>query len=134
MKSFKYVNFLLILDFISFTNCYNSSSLKHVTEDSLKNYSKENGSEGCYALYDTGANYTETCTQFILDFPYICCKVHYEIGDFKNDFCMPIANNTKALSDVTYSFRHADKIEISCISKIINFSFILLSLFFILII
>ena len=134
MKSFKFVNILLLLYFISLTNCYNSSFLKNVTEDSLKNYSREDGYDGCYALYDTGANETETCTQFKLEFPKICCKVHFEIGDFKNDFCMPIANNTKALSDVTYSFRHANKIEISCISKIINFSFILLSLFFILII
>ena len=115
------INFM-ILNLISFSICYNSSNLTHVTAAKLANYSRENGYEGCYALYDNGANETETCTQFKLEYPYICCKVHYEIGDYKYDFCMPIANNTKALKDVRYAFRNAKNLDISCFSAKIEFS------------
>ena len=134
MKSMNIVKIVMILNILSFAICYNSSKLKHVTAQSLANYSRENGYEGCYALYDNGANDTETCTQFHLEFPYLRCKVHYEIGDFKNDFCMPIANNTKALSDVEYAFRNAENVEIDCFSTIFGFSLKLFLIYFILII
>ena len=63
-----FIYFLLI---ISFINCYNNTFMKNVTADSIANYSRENGYEGCLALYDRGANTTETCTQFKLEYPYI---------------------------------------------------------------
>ena len=113
MKTYILIYFSIIL--ICFINCYNNSHLRNITRDELEKYIKNNDSYGgCYALYDTGANDTETCTQFILSHPYICCKVHYEVDDFKNDFCMPIANNTKSLSDVKNAFRHAKNVEIDC--------------------
>ena len=94
--------------------------MKNVTADSLANYSRENGYEGCLALYDRGANTTETCTQFKLEYPYICCRIHYEIEGYKNDFCMPIANNAPAIGDVVSSFDNADILEIACNSNIIK--------------
>ena len=124
---------LIIFQYISLSKCYNNSHLKKVTANDLKNYSRENGYEGCYALYDSGANETETCTQFKLEVPYICCKVHYEIGDFKNDFCMPIANNSKAISDVKSSFSNADDVEILCQSLLYKLSPYLLLLLIIIV-
>ena len=131
MKSYIIIQLLIILEIISFSICYNNSDLKKVTANDLIGKS---GYEGCYALYDSGANETETCTQFKLENPYICCKVHFEIGDFHNDFCMPIANNTKALGDVEYAFRHASNVEIDCYSLIFKFSFYLVFILFILLI
>ena len=125
---------LIIFEYISLSNCYNNSKLKNVTANDLKNYSRENGYEGCLALYDSGANDTETCTQFKLEVPYICCKVHYKIGDFENDFCMPISNNTKAIKDVKKSFQNADEIEILCQSLFYNLSSYLLLLLLIIIV
>ena len=124
---------LIIFEYISLSICYNNSLLKNVTANDLAKYDREKGYEGCYALYDSGANETETCTQFKLEDPYLCCKVHYEIGDFKNDFCMPIANNTKAIKDVINSFNNADEIEILCKSSLYNLSSYLLLLILILI-
>ena len=124
---------LIIFQYISLSKCYNNSHLKNVTANDLKNYSRENGYDGCYALYDSGANETETCTQFKLEVPYICCKVHYEIGDFKNDFCMPIANNSKAISDVKSSFSNADDVEILCQSLLYKLSPYLLLLLIIIV-
>ena len=132
--SSKLLFLLIAFECISFSNCYNNSFLKNVTANDLKNYSRENGYAGCYALYDSGANETETCTQFKLEIPYICCKVHYEIGDFKNDFCMPISNNSKAIKDVKKAFRNADEIEIDCKSSSYNLSSYLLLLLLILIV
>ena len=109
------MKFIIILSiFSSFIKCYNNTLLKHVTNDSLANYSREDGYEGCYALYDGGANDTETCTQFKLEFPYICCRVHYELEGYKNDFCMPIANNPDAIGDVVEAFDNADVLDINC--------------------
>ena len=125
---------LIIFEYISLSNCYNNSKLKNVTANDLKNYSRENGYEGCLALYDSGANDTETCTQFKLEVPYICCKVHYKIGDFENDFCMPISNNSKAIKDVKKSFKNADEIEILCQSLFYNLSCYLLLLLLIIIV
>ena len=125
---------LIIFEYISLSNCYNNSKLKNVTANDLKNYSRENGYEGCLALYDSGANDTETCTQFKLEVPYICCKVHYKIGDFENDFCMPISNNSKAIKDVKKSFKNADEIEILCQSLFYNLSSYLLLLLLIIIV
>ena len=119
---------LIIFEYISLSICYNNSHLKNVTAKDLEKYDREKGYDGCYALYDSGANETETCTQFKLEDPYLCCKVHYEIGDFKNDFCMPIANNTKAIKDVINSFDNADVIEILCKSSFYNLSSYLLLL------
>ena len=125
---------LIIFEYISLSNCYNNSKLKNVTANDLKNYSRENGYEGCLALYDSGANDTETCTQFKLEVPYICCKVHYKIGDFENDFCMPISNNSKAIKDVKKSFKNADEIEILCQSLFYNLRSYLLLLLLIIIV
>ncbi len=125
---------LIILESISFLSCYNNSHLKNVTANDLVNYSRTDGYNGCYALYDSGANETETCTQFKLETPYVCCKVHYEIGDFKNDFCMPIANNSKAIKDVKNSFSNADDIEILCKSLFYNLKPYLLLLLILIII
>ena len=131
---YKILFLLIIFEYISLSNCYNNSKLKNVTANDLKNYSRENGYEGCLALYDSGANDTETCTQFKLEVPYICCKVHYKIGDFENDFCMPISNNTKAIKDVKKSFQNADEIEILCQSLFYNLSSYLLLLLLIIIV
>ena len=125
---------LIIFEYISLSNCYNNSKLKNVTANDLKNYSRENGYEGCLALYDSGANETETCTQFKLEDPYICCKVHYKLGDFENDFCMPIANNKKAIKDVKTSFKNADEVEILCQSLFYKLSSYLLLLLLIIIV
>ena len=119
---------LIIFEYISLSICYNNSFLKNVKANDLLKYDREKGYEGCYALYDSGANETETCTQFKLEVPYICCKVHYEIKEKKNDFCMPIANNTKAIKDVINSFDNADVIEILCKSSFYNLSSYLLLL------
>ena len=116
-----FLSFILLSLFISFIECYNNTNLKNITADDLYKYSKEDGYEGCYALYDSGADRTETCTQFKLEFPYICCKVHYTIGVYKNDFCMPIANNADAIGDVVKSFKNADEIDIDCHSNMIKF-------------
>ena len=132
--NFSLKQIIIITICLSFIECYNNTLLVNVTAKSIEKYSKDDGYEGCYALYDNGANDTETCTQFHLEFPYLCCKVHYEIGEFKNDFCMPIADNTKALSDVEYAFRNADNVEIDCFSTIFGFSLKLFLIFFILII
>ena len=113
--------FLILIINISFIKCYNNTELRYVTKDTIANYSREEGYEGCYALYDRGANSTETCTQFKLEFPYICCKVHYEVDGYKNDFCMPIANNADAIGDIVSSFGNADELEIDCQSKMIKF-------------
>ncbi len=131
---YKILFLLIIFEYISLSNCYNNSKLKNVTANDLKNYSRENGYEGCLALYDSGANDTETCTQFKLEVPYICCKVHYKIGDFENDFCMPISNNSKAIKDVKKSFKNADEIEILCQSLFYNLSSYLLLLLLIIIV
>ena len=128
MKEYLFIYISLVL--ISFINCYNSSFLKNITKADLERYSKDNGYEGCYALYDSGANDTETCTQFKLEYPYICCRVHYEIDDFKNDFCMPIANNTKSLSDVENAFQNAKNVEIDCNSTNLKIPFYLFVLLF----
>ena len=116
--------------FLSLINCYNNTFLKNVTADSIANYSRENGYEGCYALYDRGANDTETCTQFKLEYPYICCRVHYGLGGFSNDFCMPIANNEDAIGDVVSSFSNADELDIDCHSNIIKLIKVGIILFF----
>ena len=133
-KKYLIYSLIIILQLISFISSYNNSALKNVTANDLQNYSRTNGYEGCYALYDSGANETATCTQFKLETPYICCKVHYQIGDFKNDFCMPISNNEKALKDVVNSFDNADEIEIDCNSLPFEFSFSLFLILFILLI
>ena len=106
---------------LSFIECYNNTLLVNVTANSIKKYSKDNGYEGCYALYDRGANSTETCTQFKLEFPYICCKVHYEVEGYKNDFCMPIANNPDSIGDVVSAFKNANNLDINCYSYMIKF-------------
>ena len=116
---------LIISELILYIACYNSSHLKNVTAIDLENYSRENGYNGCYALYDSGANNTETCTQFKLEYPYICCKVYYRIGDFSNSFCMPIANNEKAIGDVEDAFDNADDIDIACYSYPFKYSYYL---------
>ena len=54
------------------------------------------------------------------EFPYICCRVHYEIDGFTNDFCMPIANNAGAIGDVVSSFDNADELDIACNSYLIK--------------
>ena len=112
MKENIFIYISLIL--ICFINCYNSSNLKNITKAELEKYSREDGYAGCYALYDSGANDTETCTQFKLVHPYICCKVHYEIEDFKNDFCMPVANNSKSIKDIKKAFKNAKNVQIEC--------------------
>ena len=115
MKAHIFFHLLILLNFIFLITSYNNTYLKNVTADDLEQYDRElDGYKGCYALYDSGANETETCTQFKLEVPYLCCKVHYKIGDFQNDFCMPISNNEKSISDVKKSFKHADEIEIDC--------------------
>ncbi len=110
--------------------------LKKVTENDIAKYDRENGEEGCYALYDSGANTTETCTQFKLKDPYICCQIFYKVGtDFENKFCLPIVNNIAALKDVEYAFRDASYIEINCGTKFINthlFLYILTTVMFLL--
>ena len=121
---------LIILNFIFLIISYNNSELKHVTADDLEHYSREDGYKGCYALYDSGANETEICTQFKLEEPYLCCKIHYKIGDFQNDFCMPVANNEKSLKDVKKSFKNADDIYIDCNSLYFKFHFYLSLIFF----
>ena len=130
MKSNNLFLLLIIFNILSYITCYNNSHLKNVTADYLEKFSREEGYEGCYALYDSGANSTEICTQFKLEEPYLCCKVHYEIGDFKNDFCMPIANNTKSLSDVKNAFRHAKNVEIDCNSLSFKIGFYLCLILF----
>ena len=115
------MEFIYFLLLISYINCYNYTLLKNVTADSIANYSRENGYAGCMALYDRGANTTETCTQFKLEHPYTCCRVHYEIDGFTNDFCMPIANNADAIGDVVSSFDNADELVVDCNSNIIKF-------------
>ena len=114
------INILLIFSFflISFINSYNNTLLKNVTKDSISNLT---GYDGCYALFDRGANDTATCTQFILDYPYICCRVHYELDGYSNDFCMPIANNEDSIGDVVSSFSNADSVDVDCHSNLINF-------------
>ena len=112
---------IIITICLSFIECYNNTLLVNVTAKSIEKYSKDDGYEGCYALYDRGANKTETCTQFKLEYPYICCKVHYEVDGYKNDFCMPIANNPDAIGDIVSSFDNADELEIDCHSKMIKF-------------
>ena len=95
--------------------------MKNVTEKSIESYSREDGEKGCLALYDTGANSTETCTQFQLKSPYKCCYVYYEIGtDYKNSFCMPIANNEHSIGDVENAFKRADELIIDCGASSIN--------------
>ena len=113
-----FIYFLLII--ISYINCYNNTFLSNVTADSIASYSRENGYEGCVALYDKGANTTETCTQFKLEYPYTCCRVHYEVDGYSNDFCMPIANNADAIGDVVSSFDNADELDIDCNSYLIK--------------
>ena len=78
------------------------------------------------------ANSTEIFTQFKLEPPYACCKVHYEIGDFKNDFCMPISKNEKSLKDVVKAFRHAKNLDIDCYSLFLKYNFYFLLILFIL--
>ena len=119
VKTFIIFIFLDLL--ILFINCYNNTLLKNVTKDSIASYSREEGYQGCYALYDNGANDTETCTQFKLEHPYTCCRVHYELDGYKNDFCMPIANNADAIGDVESSFSNADELDIDCHSHVIKF-------------
>ena len=117
---------LILFDFILNIACYNSSNLTNVKAIDLYNLT---GYDGCYALYDSGANNTETCTQFKLEYPYICCRVYYKIGDYTNSFCMPIANNEKAIGDVEDSFDNADEIDIACYSislKFFNYLFLIL--------
>ena len=117
----KLLLYLLLSIYISLVDCYNNTNLKIVTKEYISRFSREDGYEGCYALYDSGANDTETCTQFQLEFPYICCRVHYELDGFKNDFCMPIANNPDAIGDVVKSFKNAEELDIDCHSNIIIF-------------
>ena len=126
------MKFILILLIIksSLINCYNNTLLKKVTKDDISGYHRENGYEGCYALYDSGANDTETCTQFKLEYPYTCCRVHYELDGYKNDFCMSIANNADAIGDVVDAFDNADELDIDCHSFMIK-SFMKLLLFII---
>ena len=126
--------FVIILSFYSsFIKCYNNTLLKGATKDSIANYSRDDGYEGCWALYDGGANDTETCTQFKLEVPYTCCRVHYELEGYKNDFCMPIANNADAIGDVVDAFDNADEVDIDCHSLMIkSFEKLFLSLIFIL--
>ena len=109
--------FILLFSLITFINTYNNTLLRNVTKDSI---STLEGYDGCYALYDRGANDTATCTQFVLDSPYICCRVHYEIDGYSNDFCMPIANNADAIGDVVSSFSNADDLDVDCRSNLIN--------------
>ena len=123
-----YISLILIC----FINCYNNSYLRNTTKAELDKYSREDGYAGCYALYDSGANDTETCTQFKLEYPYICCRVHYEVDDYKNDFCMPIANNTKSLSDVENAFQNAKNVQIDCNSMNYKVPFYLFFLLYIL--
>ena len=113
--------FLILIINISFIKCYNNTELRYVTKDTIANYSREEGYEGCYALYDRGANDTETCTQFKLEYPYICCKVHYEVEGYKNDFRMPIANNPDSIGDVVSAFKNANNLDINCYSYMIKF-------------
>ncbi len=106
--------------------CYNNTDLKKTKDTDIASYSRDNGYDGCYALYDQGANSTEVCTQFKLKPPYTCCKVYYEVGtDFKNEFCMPIVNTKKGLKDVKYAFRNADELDIQCGYKFLSFSLFL---------
>ena len=128
------VSIYISLILICFINCYNNSYLKNITKAELDKYSREDGYAGCYALYDSGANDTETCTQFKLTYPYICCKVHYEVDDFKNYFCMPIPNNTKSLSDVKHSFKNAKNVQIDCNSMNNKLPFYILLILLILLI
>ncbi len=132
MNSNNLFSLLIIFNILSYITCYNNSHLKNVTADYLEKFSREEGYEGCYALYDSGANSTEICTQFKLEEPYLCCKVHYEIGDFKNDFCMPIANNEKSLKDVKNSFKNADEVDIDCYALFFKYNIYLLLILFIL--
>ena len=120
------ITIISLLTLIKFSYCYNSSDMKNVTEKSLETYSREDGEKGCLALYDTGANSSEVCNQFILKDPYKCCYVYYEIGsDYKNSFCMPIVNNIKAIDDVKHAFRNADELEIDCGASFINVLYII---------
>ena len=112
----------IFLHVISFIISYNNTYLKNVTADDIKGLT---GEEGCRALYDSGANTTETCTQFKLNNSYICCRISYTTINYKNDFCMPIMNNSKSIGDVKYAFRHADEVEIDCNAKNIDLSFYL---------
>ena len=123
---------IIIFNILSFIKCYNNSHLKNVTADDLEKYSREDGYAGCYALYDSGANSTEICTQFKLEPPYVCCRVHYRIGDFRNDFCMPISKNERSLKDVVNAFYNADDIDIDCYSLFFKYNFCFLLILFIL--
>ena len=133
MENF-FMKFIIILTICSsFIKCYNNTLLKGATKDSIAHFSRENGYDGCWALYDGGANDTETCTQFQLEVPYTCCRVHYELEGYKNDFCMPIANNADAIGDVVDAFDNADEVDIDCHSFMMkSFGKLFLFLIFIL--
>ena len=135
MNTYILYQLLILLNFLFLITCYNNTNLKRVTADDIEHFDREkDGYAGCNALYDSGANETETCTQFKLEIPYICCKVHYKIGEFTNDFCMPISNNEKSLSDVEKAFKNADEVYIDCYSLYFKFHFYLFLIFFILLI
>ena len=121
--------YIFFIFFVYFSYSYNMTEIINITADDLLNLEPEQGEKGCYLLYDSGANTTEDCTQFILKQPFVCCKVHYEIDIFKNDFCMPVANNTKALEDVKHAFRNAKNVDIDCFSFYHKFTYVLLGLF-----
>ena len=129
-----FMKFIIILSiYSSFIKCYNNTELKGATKDSIADFDRENGYDGCWALYDGGANDTETCTQFQLEVPYTCCRVHYELEGYKNDFCMPIANNADAIGDVVDAFDNADEVDIDCHSFMMkSFGKLFLFLIFIL--
>ena len=116
--------FLLFILFIITPQilCYNNTNLKNVTPEYLEQFDRvQDGYEGCWALYDSGVNSTEICTQFELEYPYRCCRVHYEVGGYKNDYCMPIAYNAEAIGDVVEAFNNADEVDIDCYSEMIIF-------------
>ena len=124
------VTCFLLFYYLSIIDCYDSTYLQNPKENTNVN-SGIRGSDGCLAYYDQGATNVSDCTQWILDDPnFICCLVNYTIGkDYSNSFCMPVANTSSFISDIKYSFRNADDIEILCQSSINNiniiFSFII---------
>ena len=134
MGNFFFIFIIFIMIYISNIFCYNSTNLKNVSAEYIATFDKQNGYEGCYALYDSGATSTENCTQFELEYPYKCCKVHYSIGSYSNDYCMPIADNPDAIGDVVDAFENTDEIDIDCYSQMNIFFIKLFFLLFVLLI
>lgn len=115
---------LIIFALIPVFLCYNNTLLQ---PDVIK--LTGDGDKDCKLYFDQVPD-ANTCLKLNLSEPHkTCCYVYYEVGEYKNSFCMPIVKESMSfINDIKYAFRRAKNLDIDCNVSYIKYN----SLFYIL--